>query len=274
MTFRTLRKVLSRSHRGSSSRNKLQKPNPEAEVHTPRSTVPDYSEGGFVQQPGEHQHPAIRPLDSKPSPRQSSFEPPLENFAALSVWDDSVVDDQPDRHALGAETAGGEAPSEESVGEESSGEEMPSERGHGEETFVNHPSQYVAGVSESTQSPRPPSGQSQDTDWDYTLHTRPPVIQQDIRPHVHTIYQPRRTRSIHYHEHRYIYQPIIDTDQHHLPEQHWIQDETTGRMFPITNNGQEQYAVGGLPSEKEFEPAVMGDEEWLLKNEAKPAKSS
>ena len=268
MTLRTLRKVLSRSHRGSSSRNKLQKKNPKAEADTPRSTVPDSSKGSF-QQPEEHQHPAVRPLDSKPSPRPSSFEPPLENFAALSVRDDSEVDDQLERHALGAETAGGEAPGDESAGEESSREEIPREQDHREEASVDHPGQFVAGISESTQSPWPPSAQSQDADWDYTLHTRPPVIQQEVRPHVHTIYQPRRTRSIHYHEHRYIYQPIIDTGQHHLPEQHWVQDETTGRVFPITNNGQEQSVVGGPPSDKAFEPAVMGDEEWPLKPEAK-----
>jgi hypothetical protein len=53
-----------------------------------------------------------------------------------------------------------------------------------------------------------------------------------------------------------------------------LQDETTGRMFPITNNGQEQYAVGGLQYEEAFEPTVTADEEWPLKNEAKLAESS
>ncbi|KAI9151496.1 hypothetical protein HJFPF1_08700 [Paramyrothecium foliicola] len=47
-------------------------------------------------------------------------------------------------------------------------------------------------------------------DVDYTLDTRKPVTHEVIKPHVHTIYEPRRTRSIHFEEHRYYIQPILD----------------------------------------------------------------
>lgn len=45
---------------------------------------------------------------------------------------------------------------------------------------------------------------------DRTIHPRPAVIHQEIKPHIHTIYEPRRTRSFHLHEHRMVIQPIID----------------------------------------------------------------
>lgn len=55
------------------------------------------------------------------------------------------------------------------------------------------------------------SHEDADVDVDYTLDSRKPVTHETIHPHVHTIYEPRRTRSIHYEEHHYFIQPIIDT---------------------------------------------------------------
>lgn len=45
----------------------------------------------------------------------------------------------------------------------------------------------------------------------YTTHNRAPVVHEDVYPQVHTIYEPRRTRSIHLHEHIFYIQPVIDT---------------------------------------------------------------
>lgn len=45
---------------------------------------------------------------------------------------------------------------------------------------------------------------------DHTIHPRPAVVHEEITPHVHTIYEPTRTRSFHLHEHRTLIQPIVD----------------------------------------------------------------
>lgn len=74
-----------------------------------------------------------------------------------------------------------------------------------------------------------------DIDFDYTLHNRAPVTHEEVKPHVHTIYEPRRTRSIHFHEHRTKIQPIIDPEPTVLPEEHWAQDHRTGKIFKIPN---------------------------------------
>ncbi|KAF4945417.1 hypothetical protein FGADI_11919 [Fusarium gaditjirri] len=70
-------------------------------------------------------------------------------------------------------------------------------------------------------------------DFDRTIHSRDPVIHEHIRPHVHTIYEPKRSRSIHYHEHRTLIQPIKDPNPTILPEQHWLQDDKTGEIYRI-----------------------------------------
>ncbi|KAH7167203.1 hypothetical protein DER46DRAFT_602062 [Fusarium sp. MPI-SDFR-AT-0072] len=70
-------------------------------------------------------------------------------------------------------------------------------------------------------------------DFDRTIHNREPVVHEHIRPHVHTIYKPKRTRSIHYHEHRTLIQPIKDPNPTILPEQHWLQDDKTGEIYRI-----------------------------------------
>ncbi|KAM5377312.1 hypothetical protein ACJZ2D_005131 [Fusarium nematophilum] len=70
-------------------------------------------------------------------------------------------------------------------------------------------------------------------DIDHTVHPRDPVVHEDIRPHVHTIYEPRRTRSIHHHEYKTLIQPIIDPSPTVLPEQHWLRDTETGEVYRI-----------------------------------------
>lgn len=70
-------------------------------------------------------------------------------------------------------------------------------------------------------------------DFDRTVHHQEPVVHEHIRPHVHTIYEPKRTRSIHYHEHRTLIQPIKDPNPTILPEQHWLQDDKSGEIYRI-----------------------------------------
>ena len=54
---------------------------------------------------------------------------------------------------------------------------------------------------------------------DYTAHYRPAVCHETIRPQEHTIFQSRKTRSMHLHEHYYYIQPIEATsDQTELAE--------------------------------------------------------
>lgn len=72
-----------------------------------------------------------------------------------------------------------------------------------------------------------------DIDFDHTIHNRSAVFHEDVSPHTHTIYEPQRTRSIHYHEHRTFFQPIIDPNPTIQPERHWAQDRATGQIFKI-----------------------------------------
>ncbi len=51
-----------------------------------------------------------------------------------------------------------------------------------------------------------------DSTTDYTTHYRPAVCHENIFPRRHTIYQVKRTRSIHLHEHYYYIQPIQDAE--------------------------------------------------------------
>ncbi|TPX15862.1 uncharacterized protein E0L32_000196 [Thyridium curvatum] len=59
---------------------------------------------------------------------------------------------------------------------------------------------------------------------DCTADSRPAVVHETVKPHVHTIYEPKRTRSIHVHEHRTVIQPVIDSEPVTGPAQHWVQD--------------------------------------------------
>jgi len=71
-------------------------------------------------------------------------------------------------------------------------------------------------------------------DFDRTVHTdRDAVVHEHVRPHVHTIYEPKRTVSIHHHEHRTLIQPIKDPNPTILPEQHWLQDDKSGEIYRI-----------------------------------------
>ncbi|KAM0349038.1 hypothetical protein ACHAPU_003973 [Fusarium lateritium] len=66
-----------------------------------------------------------------------------------------------------------------------------------------------------------------------TIHNQEPVVEEHIRPHVHTIYEPKRTVEIHQHEHRTLIQPIQDPNPTILPDQHWLQDDKTGEIYMI-----------------------------------------
>ncbi|KAF9775573.1 hypothetical protein IL306_006314 [Fusarium sp. DS 682] len=70
-------------------------------------------------------------------------------------------------------------------------------------------------------------------DFDRTVHNQEPVVHEHIRPHVHTIYEPKCTRSIHHREHLTLIQPIKDPNPTILPEQHWLQDDKTGEIYRI-----------------------------------------
>ncbi|KAF7562822.1 hypothetical protein G7046_g1321 [Stylonectria norvegica] len=73
-----------------------------------------------------------------------------------------------------------------------------------------------------------------DVDFDHTVHQEKAVTHEEIKPHVHTIIEPKRTRSYHYHEHNTIIQPIADPDPPTvLPAQHWAQHRITGEIFKI-----------------------------------------
>lgn len=72
--------------------------------------------------------------------------------------------------------------------------------------------------------------------YDLTTHIRPAVVEEHIRPHVHTIYEPRHTRSLHFHEHRTWIQPIIDPEPRILPDQHWLWDHRTGQLLRISQD--------------------------------------
>ncbi|CAI4213469.1 unnamed protein product [Parascedosporium putredinis] len=91
-------------------------------------------------------------------------------------------------------------------------------------TVRSQPGAVAGGVS---------GGDSVQHHVEYTTETRDPVTHEVIKPEVHTIYEPRRTRSIHFHEVKTVYQPIIDPEPTVLPEQHWIQDDT-GKMYKIS----------------------------------------
>lgn len=72
-----------------------------------------------------------------------------------------------------------------------------------------------------------------EVDFDHTVHNREAVTHETIKPHVHTIYEPKRTRSIHVHEHKKYTQPIVDPEPTVLPAQHWAEDHRTGKVFTI-----------------------------------------
>jgi hypothetical protein len=38
-------------------------------------------------------------------------------------------------------------------------------------------------------------------------------VVEHIRPHIHTIYQPMRERSIHVHEHRTTFVPVVEKEE-------------------------------------------------------------
>lgn len=131
---------------------------------------------GYIQQPLV-QHPAVRPLSANLCPRPSISEsaPPLSPASWLRGDPVEILDD-PDVSQDGA--------------------------------IKDDQSQQTSSASESSQSSSPYSWSR--ADWDHAIHSNPPIVHEEVKPHVHTVYEPHRTRTIHFHEHRYIYQPVID----------------------------------------------------------------
>lgn len=58
-----------------------------------------------------------------------------------------------------------------------------------------------------TAPPREP-GREHET-VDHTTHERAPAVVETVKPRVHTVYHIKRTRSIHFHEHFFHVQPIV-----------------------------------------------------------------
>lgn len=68
-------------------------------------------------------------------------------------------------------------------------------------THVSQIPHHIAAIIQPT---------GQEVHVDHTIHYRPPITHEVIRPQVHTIYEPRRVRSIHLHERTNVIQPILD----------------------------------------------------------------
>ena len=77
------------------------------------------------------------------------------------------------------------------------------------------------------------------------VHHRDPVVEEHVLPEQHTIYQTKRTRSYHLHEHHTIIQPILDPEPNILPEEHYIEDANTGEVRWIPREIGQQLMTGG-----------------------------
>jgi hypothetical protein len=103
-----------------------------------------------------------------------------------------------------------------SVDSSSPGYQTP--RGQGEQERLAavqtgiHSGTERSGVGEIEPLPLSSQGHSSSvpTTVDHYTHVRPAVVEEHIRPHIHTVHHIERTRSIHFHEHRYLIQPIVD----------------------------------------------------------------
>lgn len=60
---------------------------------------------------------------------------------------------------------------------------------------------------------------------EYTVHHRDAVVHEQVFPQTHTIYQPTRTYDVHIHEHRKIYQPLLDTDGGQEQDDYYVHSE-------------------------------------------------
>lgn len=195
MSFQKLREDISKwSDRLSRRRSRVESPPLEPQtVDTPaaQSTTGSPSPSSGSSQDSAGQHPAVRPLSAKLCPRPSNSEasPPLWPSPAAWLRGDSLDDMEDD---------------------------LDDPEVVSEEAIEDGQSQQASSTSGSRRPSNPYSWSR--ADWDYTIHSRPPVIQEESKPHVHTIHEPHRTREIHFHEHRYIYQPVIDPNPYVLPE--------------------------------------------------------
>lgn len=60
---------------------------------------------------------------------------------------------------------------------------------------------------------------------EYTVHHRDAIVHEEVFPQTHTIYQPTRTYDIHIHEHRKVYQPLLDTEAEQEQEDYYVHSE-------------------------------------------------
>jgi len=65
-----------------------------------------------------------------------------------------------------------------------------------------------------------------DVDYDYATDTREAVTQGVVKPND----EPRRTPSVHFHEHRTVTRSFTELNPALLPKQHWSRDQATGRV--------------------------------------------
>lgn len=97
--------------------------------------------------------------------------------------------------------------------------------------------------------------------FDHEVHHRNAAINEEIKPHFHTIYEPKRTRSIHYHEHRQVIQPISDPNPIVRPAAHWAEDHKTGEIFKIPDALGEQVLENAYAEFKRIDGCnAYGDE--------------
>lgn len=97
--------------------------------------------------------------------------------------------------------------------------------------------------------------------FDHEVHHRNAAVNEEIKPHVHTIYEPKRTRSIHYHEHRQVIQPISDPNPIVKPAAHWAEDHKTGEIFKIPDALGEQMLENAYAEFKRIDGCnAYGDE--------------
>jgi hypothetical protein len=60
---------------------------------------------------------------------------------------------------------------------------------------------------------------------EYTVHHRDAIVHEQVFPQTHTIYQPTRTYDVHIHEHRKLYQPLLDTEGGQEQDDYYVHSE-------------------------------------------------
>lgn len=77
--------------------------------------------------------------------------------------------------------------------------------------MIEDEGQWLRGAGVHSRNPANPGFRVGDS-IEYTVHQRPAIVHEEIIPRTHTVYEPTVTYSVHIHEHRTLYQPIVDTE--------------------------------------------------------------